>query len=87
VVIVQDDRFDATASVTACPLTTNPTEAPLTRIQVEPSSLHGLDEPSCIMVDKVTTILSVWRVEGRSPARRTQNVRTVCARRATVPRC
>ncbi len=56
VVIVQDDRFDATASVTVCPLTTNPTEAPLTRIQVEPSSLHGLDEPSRIMVDKVTTM-------------------------------
>ena len=31
VVIVQDDRFDATASVTICPLTTNLVEAPLVR--------------------------------------------------------
>lgn len=56
VVVVQDDRFDATASVTVCPLTTNPVEAPLTRIAVEPSSLNGLNEPSRLMVDKVTTM-------------------------------
>jgi mRNA interferase MazF len=56
VVIVQDDRFDATASVTVCPLTTNPVEAPLTRVAVEPSSLTGLNEPSRLMVDKVTTM-------------------------------
>ena len=57
VVIVQDDRFDATASVTVCPLTTNPVEAPLIRIDVEATPLTGLDEPSRIMVDKVTTML------------------------------
>jgi len=56
VVIVQDDRFDATASVTICPLTTNPVEAPLTRISVELSPVNGLDQPSHIMVDKVTTM-------------------------------
>jgi len=56
VVIVQDDRFDATASVTICPLTTNPVEAPLTRISVEPSPVNGLDQPSQLMVDKVTTV-------------------------------
>jgi len=56
VVIVQDDRFDASASVTICPLTTNPVEAPLTRITVEPSSLNGLDQPSRLMIDKVTTM-------------------------------
>jgi hypothetical protein len=27
VVILQDDRFDATASITVCPFTTNPVEA------------------------------------------------------------
>ncbi|MFZ0381952.1 MAG: type II toxin-antitoxin system PemK/MazF family toxin, partial [Solirubrobacteraceae bacterium] len=37
VVIVQDDRFDATSSVTVCPLTTNPVDAPLVRIPIEPS--------------------------------------------------
>jgi len=56
VVIVQDDRFDATPSVTVCPLTTNPVEAPLTRITVEPSALNGLDQPSRLMIDKVTTM-------------------------------
>lgn len=56
VVIVQDDRFSATASVTVCPLTTDPTEAPLARISIEPSQLTGLDQPSRLMVDKVTTM-------------------------------
>jgi mRNA interferase MazF len=56
VVIVQDDRFDATASVTVCPFTTNPIEAPLLRIDVEADDLTGLAEPSRIMVDKVTTM-------------------------------
>ncbi len=56
VVVIQDDRFDATASVTVCPLTTNPVDAPLTRIEVEPSTLNGLDQPSRLMVDKITTV-------------------------------
>ncbi len=56
VVIVQDDRFDATGSVTVCPLTTDPLEAPLTRIYMEPSSMNGLDHGSSLMVDKVTTM-------------------------------
>ncbi len=56
VVIIQDDRFDATASVTVCPLTTNPVEAPLTRIEVEPSALNGLDQLSRLMVDKLMTM-------------------------------
>ncbi|MBC2592482.1 MULTISPECIES: type II toxin-antitoxin system PemK/MazF family toxin [Rhodococcus] len=56
VVIVQDDRFDSTASVTVCPLTTNPVEAPLVRIAVEPTAGTGIEKPSQIMVDKVTTM-------------------------------
>lgn len=56
VVVVQDDRFDATASVTVCPMTTNPVEAPLTRIVIEPSARTGLSESSRLMVDKVTTM-------------------------------
>ena len=55
-VIVQDDRFDATASVTICVLTTDPTEAPLFRLPVRPDALNGLDRPSSLMVDKVTTV-------------------------------
>jgi mRNA interferase MazF len=56
VVIVQDDRFDATASVTVCPFTTNPLDAPLIRIDIEPAPGTGLGQPSRIMVDKITTI-------------------------------
>jgi mRNA interferase MazF len=56
VLIVQDDRFDATASVTVCPFTTSPVEAPLLRLPIDPSEENGLDQPSQIMVDKVTTV-------------------------------
>lgn len=56
VVIVQDDRFDATASVTVCPLTTNPIGAPLIRIPLEATGTTGIGRPSQIMVDKVTTM-------------------------------
>ncbi len=56
VVVVQDDRFDATASVTVCPLTTNEVDAPLSRIAVEPTTMTGIEQPSKIMVDKITTM-------------------------------
>ena len=56
VVIIQDDRFDATQSVTVCAFTTDPTEAPIFRVRVEPGDLNGLREPSSLMVDKVTTV-------------------------------
>ena len=56
VLIVQDDAFAATASVTVCPLTTNPAEAPLFRLPVEPSATNGLLAPCRLMVDKVTTV-------------------------------
>jgi mRNA interferase MazF len=55
-VIVQDDRFDATASVTICAFTTDPTDAPLFRLVVEPSAENGLTLASRLMVDKTTTV-------------------------------
>ena len=55
-VIVQDDNFEGTKSVTICPCTTDPTEAPLFRIVVEPSELNGLTADSRFMVDKITTV-------------------------------
>nr|WP_246820502.1 type II toxin-antitoxin system PemK/MazF family toxin [Bradyrhizobium iriomotense] len=55
-VIVQDDNFDATDSITVCPLTTNETEAPLFRLQIEPNERNGLRVPSRLMVDKITTV-------------------------------
>lgn len=56
VVILQDDHFDAIASVTVCAFTTDPTEAPLFRIPIEPNERNGLQSPSKLMVDKVTTV-------------------------------
>lgn len=56
VVIVQDDRFDATDSVTVCAFTTDQTEAPLLRLVVTPDDRNGLREPCSLMVDKVTTV-------------------------------
>jgi mRNA interferase MazF len=55
-VILQDDRFDATASITLCPFTTDPTDAPLLRLPIEPSELNGLARPCRIEVDKITTV-------------------------------
>jgi mRNA interferase MazF len=55
VVIIQDDRFDATDSVTVCAFTTDPTEAALIRLSVVPDSQNGLREASSLMVDKITT--------------------------------
>jgi mRNA interferase MazF len=53
--ILQDDHFD-TDSVTVCLFTSDSTEAPLFRLEVEPSSANGLDAMSRLMIDKITTI-------------------------------
>ena len=56
VVIIQDDRFDATDSVTVCAFTTDPIEAPLIRLPIVPDEENGLREPCSVMVDKITTM-------------------------------
>jgi len=56
VVIVQDDHFDATASVTVCAFTTDPIDAPLFRVHIDADEVTGIREPSRLMVDKITTI-------------------------------
>ena len=63
-VIVQDDAFDATASVTICPFTTHSMDAPLIRLTIAPSDQNGLRSSSQLMVDKITTI-SKQKVESR----------------------
>ena len=54
--IIQDDRFVATDSVTVCAFTTDPTEAPLIRIRIVPDEQNGLRSASSLMVDKITTV-------------------------------
>lgn len=56
VLVIQQDSFDATASVTICPFTTNPVDAPLLRIRIEPSVSNGLARISSLMIDKITTV-------------------------------
>jgi mRNA interferase MazF len=55
-VILQDDRFDATASITICPFTTDPTDAPLFRLAIVPNERNGLRALCRLMVDKITTV-------------------------------
>jgi mRNA interferase MazF len=56
VLVLLDDRFDATDSITICPVTSDPTEIPLLRIPLADEQTSGLPQPSSIMVDKVTTL-------------------------------
>jgi mRNA interferase MazF len=42
--------------VTICAFTTDPTEAPLIRLRIDPDDLNGLRELSSLMVDKITTV-------------------------------
>src|SRR5580704_14679202 len=56
VVILQDDAFDATDSITICAFTTDPAEAPLFRLAVEPNERNGLRSSSRLMVDEITTV-------------------------------
>jgi mRNA interferase MazF len=55
-VILQDNAFDATASVTTCPFTTHIVDAPLLRRPIEPSAQNGLRTASQLMIDKITTV-------------------------------
>lgn len=57
-VIVQDDLFDATSSVTVAPMTSTLLDAPLMRIRISGGVglLSGLDHDSDVMIDKLTTV-------------------------------
>jgi len=54
--ILQDDRFDATESITICVMTPDPTEAPLFRVAIAPTERNGLNMLSRLMIDKITTV-------------------------------
>jgi mRNA interferase MazF len=55
-VIIQDDSFSDSNSITICIFTTTERDAPLIRIPVAPSEENGLRDLSHLMVDKITTI-------------------------------
>ncbi|WP_435748355.1 type II toxin-antitoxin system PemK/MazF family toxin [Microbacterium sp. PMB16] len=54
--ILQDDAFVATDSVSVIPLTSKLVDAPLLRIRIPVAELNGLDRDSDVMVDKITTV-------------------------------
>jgi mRNA interferase MazF len=68
--IVQDDRFDATESLTVCWFTSTEVDAPLLRMSVTADEENGLDQDSVLMVDKTTTVrrTNTDRVIGRLEA-------------------
>lgn len=55
-VIVQDERFHTSQSITICAFTTDGAEAPFFRPRVEPSPGTGLKQPSYLMADKISAV-------------------------------
>ena len=56
-VVLQSDLFNPThASIVVCPITSHLVDAPLFRLQLEPSQRNGLLASSQIMVDKLIAI-------------------------------
>lgn len=54
-VIIQSDLFLETNSVTILPLTSHLVDAPLFRIEIEPTPTNGINTTSHVMVDKCFT--------------------------------
>ncbi|MEE4296668.1 MAG: type II toxin-antitoxin system PemK/MazF family toxin [Wenzhouxiangella sp.] len=54
--VIQSDLFQAHPSVTIMPVTGELRDAPLLRLNVEPSDLNGLRKASQVMVDKIHTV-------------------------------
>ena len=80
-VVIQDDRFDATGSITICVFTTDPTDAPLFRVAVDPTPANGLVVSSRAMVDKITTAFPMQEaVHLTTPRRRATTVPCPVAR-------
>jgi len=54
--IVQDDLFAGTASVTVAPLSSTLVDAPLLRVRIVADDLTGLQHESQVVIDKLTTV-------------------------------
>jgi mRNA interferase MazF len=53
---LQSDSFAAIPSLTLAPLTSELVDAPLLRLNVDPTPANGLKKPSQVMIDKVMTV-------------------------------
>ena len=91
VVIVQDDSFDRTDSITVCAFTTDETHAPLFRLLVTPSERNGLRAACRMMVDKIISVpkskvgAHIGRLDDEDIVRLNQAV-LVCLGLAASPR-
>ena len=54
--VIQDDFFASTDSVTVIPLTTTMLDAPLLRVPIAHTTSNGLVQDSWVMIDKLTTV-------------------------------
>jgi mRNA interferase MazF len=54
--VIQSDLFEALASLTVLPVTSELRATPLLRIAVDPSADNGLRKKSQVMVDKAQTV-------------------------------
>jgi len=54
--VIQADQYPATATVTVLLMSGTRIEAPLVRMDVDPSSENGLRKPTQVMVDKAMTV-------------------------------
>ena len=55
-VVIQSDWLKATDSVLVALLTSTLADAPLYRLQIEPSEANGLKVPSQVMIDKIVAM-------------------------------
>jgi mRNA interferase MazF len=72
--ILQDDAFDATASITICPFTTHAVDAPFMRLPIDPSERNGLRASSQLMIDKITTVSKSAAEQLRGAGREQDNM-------------
>ncbi len=68
--VIQADLFNEHVTVTVLPVTSALVDAPLFRINLQPSAENGLRSPSQIMVDKAMTVKrdKVGKILGRIDA-------------------
>jgi mRNA interferase MazF len=56
VLIVQDDTYGETVSITICPITTEGMGTAVLRQALKASPDNGLHKPSRVMIEKITTV-------------------------------
>ena len=78
--IVQDDRFDRTESITVCPFTTDATDAAVLRPLIDATEQNGLKTSCRLMIDKIVTVPKdklgqrIGRLDARAIARVEQSI-------------